>query len=193
MALDESVIEVIRSRAVRETGGRPLSPQQRRGLRRVLIDESMRASGRGRIPALFEADRVFNQITTKDGRLRLSKAEKKAARRARETVIVRSITESVLRGAMAAADAPKPAPGAGSAPAAPGDDSSMFAARAAGMRSPFWRLPASDGTPVTVTTEVKTQAELAAMDAETFLAHAASAHSDDARVRGLASPIWKDA
>lgn len=200
MALDEAALERVQAFLLRESGGRPLTPQLRRSARIALTREAERLAPRdGRAAAITEADMTLGRITRLDGTVKPPKAVRKAAKAARaareaeESLIRRKITEALAaRGiteTLTAGGVPQ-LPGAGMAPAQDNGEAGLYASMSAGRESPFWHLPATaDGTAPEAPEPPK---PLHDMTADEFRSYADHANSAYAKASGFGSPIWQD-
>jgi hypothetical protein len=205
MALDEVLIERLRSGMQDAAKGGRVTESQVDVVRRALIGESFRSNPRGgRAAAVAEATAVLGQVVGPKGRVKASpasRAQQKATKKARKLAAKRStrrtgeslkarVARPGVREALGAAQAPKGAPGAA------GEDSGLLAALSAGRPSPFWQMPGS-ATSVPVKAgkgarPVPSAAGLAAMSTDQLRAYAAGALQDAADASGFASPIWQD-
>lgn len=203
MALDEAALGRMQALLLRESGGRPLTPQQRHAARIALTREAERLAPRaGRAAAITEADVTLGRITRADGTVKPPKTARKAAKAAREAeeaLINRKITEALAaRGiggpshaiaeSLTAAQAPQPQPGTGYGPPASGSSSvpEELAAMGDGMKSPFWHATVPAGAEVP-----EAAVPLHQMSADEFRAHAALSLDAYGRASGYGGPLWQ--
>lgn len=179
MALTAQQAHAARQVLIRETASRPLTRKQRKAIKKILVATAMQRGGAA-AAAGRAAESVLSAAITEKA---VNKAVK---RRLKETA---KAGKQQIREALTAANAPRPAPGTGYAPAGTGEDG-LLATMAAGRQSPFWRATAAVADTVTAPEAAR---PLHQMDADEFRAHAADALAAHGRANGFGGPAWADA
>jgi hypothetical protein len=214
MPLNETAVERVQAFLLRETGGKPLTSQQRRAARIALTREAERLAPRaGRTAAITEADMTLGRITRADGTVKPPKAARKAAKAAKaarvaqEALIQRKITEALAargiggpsRAITETVSGASQSPG----PARPLEEYSagelhcaLLASNAAMTNSPTWRRLASGlDVPTLPTGQASApppDAPLDALSNEQFRDRARQGFAAHSKATGFGSPVWQE-